>query len=324
MNHRGRAFTLIELLVTIAIIAMLIGILLPTLNKARAAAKANVCLSTLKNIGTSVAIYHNENRDQFFPYRLPKLFPASNEDYFNEYDRLQPRWQWFIETEDGPVINPKPFIRLGRPWGDTDLFSQGKLGTKMTTDIFTCPSLDDPEFEHNIRDGAYGYNYQYLGNTRSDTQPKRWDNYSVGLHRIKSPARTIIFADSRGSGRIHGKHSYTLDPPRLGLEVNAQRFGPAERWVPEGLDKTIYQYSPAEGRHNSLANVSFVDSHAEAMSLKQMGYQVHDGSMFQGIPKNVPLPLPHPFEGPYTATNQLWNGQGTDPIALEANNQNAP
>lgn len=320
MSQKGRAFTLIELLVTIAIIAMLIGILLPSLSRARDSAKASACLANLKGIGTSVEIYLNENRDQYFPYRLPKLFPSAIDDYHNDELRLQPRWQWFLETDSGPVIDPLPFRRLKRPWGDTDLYSSGNLGTKMSHQVFTCPMLSDPEYKNDIRDGAYGYNYQYLGNTRTDTRENRWDNFAVGRHRIKSPASTIVMADSRGSGRTHGRHSFTLDPPRLALEANAQRFGPTERWVPEGLDKGVYQYSPAEGRHNDLANVLFADSHCEAMSLKAMGYQLNDGNnAFQGIPSTTPIPMPHPYQGPYEATNRLWNGQGMDQIALDAN-----
>lgn len=318
MIRRKSAFTLIELLTVIAILALLIAILLPTLSKARQQAKASACLATIKGIGTGVTIYLNENRDNFFPVRLYKTRPTDEEDYFNEFNRLQPRWQWFIQTDSGPVIDPKPFERLRRPWGDLDLYAVGQLGTKMTIDVFTCPSLSDPEFSDDVRNGAYGYNYQYLGNTRTDTSDDRWDNYSVGLHRIKSPARTIIIADSRGAGKKHGYHSYTLDPPRLGLEVNAQRFGPGDRDLPKGMNNA-YKYSPAEARHNNNANVLFVDSHAEPMTHKEMGYQLHDGSIFEGVPTGVPLGLPHPYDGPYESNNQLWNGLGVDKIAQEAN-----
>ena len=58
-----RAFTLIELLVVIAIIAILAAILFPVFAQAKLAAKKTADLSNLKQIGTSMQIYANDNDD---------------------------------------------------------------------------------------------------------------------------------------------------------------------------------------------------------------------------------------------------------------------
>ena len=80
-----RGFSLVELLVAVGIIALLIGILLPSLSKARRAARSVACKAKLEQIGVAFQMYLN---DHHFKYPLAPSLPSVNPNNYGTLPQL--------------------------------------------------------------------------------------------------------------------------------------------------------------------------------------------------------------------------------------------
>ena len=245
---RPNAFTLIELLVVVAIIALLIAILLPSLGAARRLARTAACLANTRSMGNALQLYV-QDWQRVFPYAVT------------------PTQSWTQLLMNGGRTSPSGYATTGG-YGAVDKL---RICPEAPAPVGNAPSpsfgtahlqwTNSPETGTGVS-ASYGFNAWLYDPSGSDSQLMTMANargsatdnfYHVPLTRGDSLAPVMADANWR---QIFAKPT---DPAPSNLEDP----GPQDL-VDHPLQRACLD------RHKKAVNVSFFDSHAETVKLGQL------------------------------------------------------
>jgi prepilin-type processing-associated H-X9-DG protein/prepilin-type N-terminal cleavage/methylation domain-containing protein len=168
---RKKAFTLIELLVVLAIIAMLTGILLPSLKQARGQARSMLCQSKLKQCALAALSYTVEHNGYFPMAYWHETGPTGHRTYAWDFITLK---EW---TDGRPISTFQPGILW--QYGDT-------------MEIQQCPAFRGEDNAGGEPYTGYNYNTSYIGHGSGESIPQ-----PAKAVEVRSSGTTALFGDGQ-------------------------------------------------------------------------------------------------------------------------------
>lgn len=259
-----RRFTLIELLVVVAILAILAGLLLPSLHKTKEAGKRIFCINNLKNFYIAFSAYAEQNNGVIVPLSAPCGSETAG-------------WQHLL----GMAVNVESDLSVPSMPGMIVPYPRNFVGCneKYGLSFLMCPNGFFSYFNKGQTSKMSHYGLFRHGRLYGH---QGWaDSGQYLMQKVKRPS-------AKGAGGDFGFHNYGYLPGCL-------RFGLGFDWDSQPTNtayvrvfyNNIMQAQRANGRHDGSNNVLYFDGHAVSMDLKESidyGYSLNGKSW--GVDKN--------------------------------------
>jgi prepilin-type processing-associated H-X9-DG protein/prepilin-type N-terminal cleavage/methylation domain-containing protein len=236
-----RAFTLVELLVVIGIIALLIGILMPALHRAREHARAAQCLSHLKQHNLAMLLFANSN-DGYLPQIGSAGTGSEKIDVAGTgATPVNVLVRWFGGLYGSPQQFYAPASMLAPYWG--------------MADIGGCPTFEvDDLLRPQYGPVDYAYNSLFARHKDWTTGGTLRTGLGVKISRIRDASnKALVWDAARLENSLPDRTPWGY-PTTGNVTFN-----------PPAAPKTDPNF---HGRHNRKGNIGFVDGHVESMEPK--------------------------------------------------------
>jgi len=248
------AFTLVELLVVIALIATLIGLLVPALGQARKSARTLVCLSNVRQIELAHSLYADAYKGAFVDAGLAHGGPPN-------LTSINASWINMMKPFYGGTVNVRSPLDKSEFWA----LSQSGTDPGYTLDEFTRLTAGGKSIPLTqlARWTSYGLNDWLTTSTRPGLEPLEPFN---NLNKVVSPSTTVHFLQMTQTQTANAKYAKSD-------HVHSAEWGDgppdsAPAIAATQIDLAVHGGKPASW--NGLSNYGYLDGHAATQRFRDV------------------------------------------------------